>query len=119
MRWHQHLWQQGRHHLFKGSAFIVTVILFVAAFVFAPDLMTKGLDANHELVKEISNVVKAWDPVWGSRFELFLRFFNLDRILLFAEAVAVVKLIMQMISLVCSTIFRVCTQKVLTKTRKR
>lgn len=115
MRWYHRVWPQTRHHLFKGSAFVVTIILFVAAFVFAPELVTLGLDWNHELVKDLSAGVKKWDPIWGNRFELFLRFFNLDRILLFSEAVFAVKLIM----LACGAIFRSCVQKTAAAVEKR
>ena len=94
MRWHQRLWQQGRHHLFKGSAFVVTACLFVLVFIFKPKWINQGLDLNLDLVKMIGRMIDVRAPWWGDAFEAFSRFFNLERILLFSEAVAVVKLIM-------------------------
>lgn len=94
MRWHQHLWNQGRHHLFKGSAFVTTAIIFVLAFVFWPKLVIMGLDANLALLKAVGKIIETQASRWGDSFEAATRFINLERILLFSEAVAVVKLVM-------------------------
>ena len=107
MRWHQHLWHQGRHHLFKGSAFVTTAVIFVLIFVFKPKLINQGLDFNLDFVKAVGKMIEHRAPWWGDSFEAFARFFNLERILLFSEAVAVVKLIM----LAVGGIFRRCHQR--------
>ena len=94
MRWRENLWKQGRHHLFKGSAFVVTACLSVIVFIFYPKWINSGLDMNLGLVKWVGKSLDVYAQNWGDRFETFTRFFNLERILLFSEAVAVVKLIM-------------------------
>lgn len=94
MRWYHSALHGGRHHLFKGSAFVVTAIVFVLTFVLAPKLINRGLDFNLDLVKMVGKFIEARMPKGGDAFEAFSRFFNLERILLFSEAVAVVKLIM-------------------------
>ena len=94
MRWHQHAWQQGRHHLFKGSAFVVTAVLFALVFIIKPKWINMGLDVNLDFLKTIGRLINARATSWGDSFEAFTRFFNFERILLFVEAGAVVKLIM-------------------------
>lgn len=94
MRWHRHIWEQCRHHLFKGGAFTVTAGIFVLVFMFKPKWLNTGLDENLVLLKTIGIMIDAFAPNWGDRFETFSRFINFERILLFSEGVAVVKLIM-------------------------
>ncbi len=106
MRWHQHLWLQGRHHLFKGSAFVVTSCLFVLVFIFQPKWINQGLDVNLGLVRGAAHAIDVRFPWWGDAFEAFSRFFNYERLLLFGEAVAVVKLVM----LAVGAMFRKCIQ---------
>jgi hypothetical protein len=108
MRWHRRVWEQSRHHLFKGSAFAVTAGLFVLVFIFEPKWLNDGLDRNLDLVRAVRSVVETFASGWGYRFETFSRFINFERILLFSEAVAVVKLIMLGLGGTFRLAFRAC-----------
>lgn len=92
--WYEHLWYQCRHHLFKGSAFVVTSTIFVLVFITWPRLINQGLDLNLATLKWIAKMVELKAPSWGDTFEAFTRFWNFERFMLFGEAVAVVKLVM-------------------------
>ncbi|HTR18978.1 MAG TPA: hypothetical protein VMH91_03330 [Candidatus Paceibacterota bacterium] len=112
MRWHRYMWEQGRHHLFKGGAFTVTAICFVLVFILKPKLLNDGLDLNLGLVKHVGSLIETFAPDWGDRFETFSRFINFERILLFSEAVAAVKLIMLGIGGTFRLVRRICNKHV-------
>jgi|GEM_PF-4525783 len=107
MRW-KHRWREIllglRHHLFKGSAFVNTAVIFGLVAVFKPKWLTYGFDVALDGIKWVGSVINLVAPEWGDSFEAGLRFINFERIILFGMAVAVVKQIM----LAAGWIFRRC-----------